>query len=532
MALSAAALAALPSCAEGEASGAVVSGVQQATGTAAQTAAALAVTSAAASTKAAAAAAKPWPEPLPVEAGGARIYSKARHLWVRQEPVNGEGWIGYLSMGDSVRLVGGDAEAAFVGPGSGQDCERWYAVEPVGYVCAGERGTLDAEDPTVVELVRRRAKRESPWPYRYGESLGLPVYPAPPSRAKQRRRELGLDDYLDKVERAREVGSDEERAAIDERFVGMDFAPAGKGPPALLDMPPAGRVIQTRVVQLSTLAYVDELDYEGRTFLLTWDGGYVPKDKVRPYPEVDFHGVVLDGKQQLPIAFFRGEARPKYRLGPDGRFVDSGQRWPRLGWVGLAGSRRAEQGEEYLETREAGMWTRASEATVAEQASELPRRLQGVDDGRRSWLDVSITGGTLVAYEQLTPVYATLISPGRGGPPFPGVPTLDTASTPVGEFQVLGKFVTATMQSGSISTLIHSEVPFTMNFDGPYAVHSAYWHDRFGEPKSGGCVNLAPLDAQRIFEWSEPRLPQGWHGMRTFTKPDLFGPKTVVRIRR
>ena len=59
-----------------------------------------------------------------------------------------------------------------------------------------------------------------------------------------------------------------------------------------------------------------------------------------------------------------------------------------------------------------------------------------------------------------------------------------------------------------------SEVPFTQNFSGPYALHAAYWHDDWGVGKSGGCVNLAPIDARRIFAWTEPRLPPGWHGVR------------------
>ena len=71
------------------------------------------------------------------------------------------------------------------------------------------------------------------------------------------------------------------------------------------------------------------------------------------------------------------------------------------------------------------------------------------------------------------------------------------------------------MVSGSNAKRVHAEVQFTQNFDGPYALHGAYWHDRWGEKMSGGCVNLAPIDAKRMFEWTEPRLPPGWHGMRT-----------------
>jgi hypothetical protein len=41
-------------------------------------------------------------------------------------------------------------------------------------------------------------------------------------------------------------------------------------------------------------------------------------------------------------------------------------------------------------------------------------------------------------------------------------------------------------------------------------VHATYWHEDFGERKSGGCVNLSPLDAARLFAWADPQLPDGW----------------------
>ena len=68
-----------------------------------------------------------------------------------------------------------------------------------------------------------------------------------------------------------------------------------------------------------------------------------------------------------------------------------------------------------------------------------------------------------------------------------------------------------------------------MNFHGPHALHAAYWHDAWGELKSGGCVNLSPIDAKRIFEWTEPALPPGWHGQRSTR--DL-GRATVVVVHR
>ena len=36
------------------------------------------------------------------------------------------------------------------------------------------------------------------------------------------------------------------------------------------------------------------------------------------------------------------------------------------------------------------------------------------------------------------------------------------------------------------------------------AIHSTYWHNDFGRPKSHGCLNVAPADAQWLFRWTAP----------------------------
>ncbi|HEY4119457.1 MAG TPA: L,D-transpeptidase, partial [Byssovorax sp.] len=67
------------------------------------------------------------------------------------------------------------------------------------------------------------------------------------------------------------------------------------------------------------------------------------------------------------------------------------------------------------------------------------------------------------------------------------------------------------------------------NFHGPHALHAAYWHDGWGEPKSGGCVNLAPIDARWLFAWTEPGMPEGWYGLRA---ADQLAVSTWVVIHR
>ena len=129
--------------------------------------------------------------------------------------------------------------------------------------------------------------------------------------------------------------------------------------------------------------------------------------------------------------------RPKYKR--DGAsFVAADGTFKRLTHVMLTGKSETVDKKRYLETREADVWVLDADAAVAEQRSDLPFRKDEEVDGKKTWVDVSVFGGTFVAYEGETPVFATLISPGRGGTPFPGRDPISTASTPVGTFRVDG----------------------------------------------------------------------------------------------
>lgn len=59
------------------------------------------------------------------------------------------------------------------------------------------------------------------------------------------------------------------------------------------------------------------------------------------------------------------------------------------------------------------------------------------------------------------------------------------------------------------------DVPYIQYFESGYALHVAYWHDVFGTPRSHGCINLSPVDGHRLFLWTEPAVPEGWHAINT-----------------
>ncbi|MBX3184159.1 MAG: L,D-transpeptidase [Polyangiaceae bacterium] len=213
-----------------------------------------------------------------------------------------------------------------------------------------------------------------------------------------------------------------------------------------------------------------------------------------------------DSKAQGAAASpFTDDAQDAARLTPDAH------RFERLGSVGLTGRARWQRGRRYLETRQDGLWVAQDEVAVVTE-----QRLRGVTLApNERWIDVSIFQGTLTAYEGERPVFATLISPGASGyKPRRGPDRKNT--TPTGTFRIEWKHLSTTMSPDPERRRYYlTDVPFTQFFHMPFALHAAYWHDRFGEPMSGGCVNLSITDARWLFDFTSPSLPEGWHSVRS-----------------
>jgi hypothetical protein len=455
-----------------------------------------------------------------------RIYAKTRFVWVHPAPSADGSWIGYITVGGSVPLRGSSAEAAKVGGGRG--CDAWYAVEPRGFVCLGDATTLDPADSRFAALARDAADVTSPWPYQYAESMGAQRYAHIPTEAEQRSNEWDLERHFDHMRAAKAASDPSAVAKIDKFLIGVDLEPSGSPAPVLIEVGAGVREARPYVAPTSTIAFSRAFDENGRTWLLTSDHAIVPKDRVHIYPRSTFQGVEIGKGVSLPIAFFKKDARPKYRRDNDGKFAASGDTWARLAWVAIAGEPVLDGTKRYYPTSEAGTFILEGDASIARKSETVPWNTPP-QDGSRKWLDVSIDAGLLVAYEDREPVFATLISPGRGGAPVPGIDPLKTASTPTGVFRVDGKFKTATMVSSTDDNIVHSEVQYIQNFHGPHALHGAYWHDAWGEWKSGGCVNLSPIDSKRMFEWTDPKVPDGWHGLRSVRE---LGPATTVVVHR
>jgi lipoprotein-anchoring transpeptidase ErfK/SrfK len=168
-----------------------------------------------------------------------------------------------------------------------------------------------------------------------------------------------------------------------------------------------------------------------------------------------------------------------------------------------------------------GAWMRLSELRRPSLASPPPE--VDVEAGEK-WIDVELGSQTLVAYEGKRAVFATLVSTGKGRD---GSPT----ATPRGTFRIWAKLSTSNMDNLEDEEAAHyyrmEDVPWVQYFSKGVGLHGAFWHRSFGHVRSHGCVNLAPLDAQRLFAWTQPRVPAGW----TAALPSPHDAGTVVRIR-
>ena len=71
-----------------------------------------------------------------------------------------------------------------------------------------------------------------------------------------------------------------------------------------------------------------------------------------------------------------------------------------------------------------------------------------------------------------------------------------------------------------------ADAPWVMEFEPGHALTGTYWGDGLGEAQTFHAVALSPVDARRLFHWSGPELPEGWHGVT-----DVMGEGTTVVVR-
>jgi len=81
---------------------------------------------------------------------------------------------------------------------------------------------------------------------------------------------------------------------------------------------------------------------------------------------------------------------------------------------------------------------------------------------------------------------------------------LPKTPTPKGSFKILWKKASTRMKGESkwYGKYDYKNVPHVMYFYQDYAIHGAYWHNRFGRPNSHGCVNVPLTSAEWLYNWA------------------------------
>jgi len=114
------------------------------------------------------------------------------------------------------------------------------------------------------------------------------------------------------------------------------------------------------------------------------------------------------------------------------------------------------------------------------------------------WIDVDITKKIITLFEYDKSVFSSYVAVGREENP-----------TEPGIYKVWYKLRKAEMKGGPpLHTYKYDlkDIPSVMYYNGSYAIHGTYWHDRFGSQQSAGCTNLTQGDAAFIFEKTNPKL--------------------------
>lgn len=347
-------------------------------------------------------------------------------------------------------------------------------------------------------------------------------------------------------------------------------------------------IFADRVSRHTGLSFVGSFDTESedlhRSFGITVDLRLIPTTKVKPDTGSMFHGVEIPDSMHFPFAFVVKRESTLYKLIAESDATRAAESAPHRAIVPLSGNARIKEGKRFYQTLgDKTRWLRASDIGIVHKPKDWPEPAEK----NEKWVDISIGEQVLVLYDGKKPRYATLISSGKVR--F-GDPKVDL-TTPLGDFRLQSKHIAAAMDSEENSSVaggtksrvsgmdaegeattdrlkkMHAagqkmdemdrrrwanvekgrhpehgvtrrrgstafelrDVPWIQYFSAGFALHGAYWHDVFGVPRSHGCVNLAPIDARIVFNWTDPPVPEGWHGLNI---DDEMGLGTWIHIRR
>ncbi len=263
----------------------------------------------------------------------------------------------------------------------------------------------------------------------------------------------------------------------------------------------------------------EERDAHSEHWVLTNHGKWIASRELGPAHPFAFEGVTLEGA--VDVGWVSVDRANVYSASKNGKVAGTRVLREVVHTFEQAGEGTAAMVRVTPDAESPG-WMRARDL-IRPTASPPPDEAGG-SALRDKWIDVDTQTQTLVAYEGTRPVFATLVSTGKGAR---GTPT----ATRLGTHRIWVKLVSTNM--GNLENEDADEhysiedVPWVQFFDKAIALHGAFWHRDFGHVHSHGCVNLAPRDAAWLFHFTGPHLPRGWIA----ALPTDLEPGTWVRVR-
>ncbi len=410
----------------------------------------------------------PWSDAadIPIPRWAKSVAPHSDDLHVFRAPNRAESRRGTLSLAARPPLYG-----AVRGPGCGG---RWLQIGPAAWVCSDEVELSADDPPAFVPLAAR------PLPPRY------------------------TDDGL----------------AFQYAFVGPEGATGFRDLQHAEEETPEGDLDPGFAV-----AIVEQADAHGQRWGKTRHGMWIPLQSLNFARPLTLHGEALAQDQPLDVGWVLPEHAVSY-ADPKGAKA-SGARM-RFELVHVREEQKGASGPgAMVRVSEDGAapaeWLRARD--LARPTTSTPPDEVGGASATARWIDVDLATRTLLAYAGTRPVYAALVATGRGAQ---GTET----ATPLGVHRIWVKLATSTMGNlGDEDAESHysiEDVPYVQFFAKGVALHGAFWHHSFGTAHSHGCVNLAPVDARWLFDFTSPGVPPGWSAVLPAGATD---PGTVVRVR-
>lgn len=125
--------------------------------------------------------------------------------------------------------------------------------------------------------------------------------------------------------------------------------------------------------------------------------------------------------------------------------------------------------------------------------AHLTQRMTALQNSNQRWIQINLSKQRLIAWEGNQAVYAIKVSTGKRSTP-----------TRIGSYAIQTKRRKDRMRGRDYDV---PNVPYAMYYQGGYAIHGAYWHNRFGTPVSHGCINLAVNHAKWLYNWAPVGTP-------------------------